>query len=264
MLPVIGISVSPTLVQDRLMEAVNRVYVTAVSMAGGLPIILPTLDPKLVGTMLDRLDGVVLSGGGDVHPSCYGEDATPALSGVDEQRDTWELAVARGCFARGLPLLGVCRGMQVANVALGGTLVQHVPDRTATDHCRRDRFAETVHPVSVEPGSTLAAVLRCAELGVNTLHHQAVDRLGAGVRITAWAPDATIEAIESTGSVPFLGVQWHPELLTAIPAHQALFTWVVEAARAGRDVARLGATGAAAGIAGEPDAAEISAGQEAA
>lgn len=255
MLPVIGISVTPTMADDCLMDAVNRVYVSAVSEAGGLPVILPTLEPALLPAMLDRLDGVVLSGGGDVDPRHFGQEPSPDLGPVDAHRDAWELAMARSCWDRRLPMLGICRGMQVMNVARGGTLVQHLPDRSALDHRVADRFAELVHRVHLIEGSTAAAVLGGTVLDVNTLHHQAVDVPGRGLRISGRAPDDTVEVIEAIGTEPFLGVQWHPELLTAHAPQRALFHWVVDHARRERDVTHRG---------GEPAALEVAADRAAA
>ena len=212
-------------------ESVHRVYVDAVVAAGGTPVVLPILAPADAPGMLDRLDGLLLSGGADVEPAAYGADAHPAVYGVDPARDAWELALAR---AATVPVLGICRGSQVLNVAAGGTLVQHLADVTAETHRDADRSGELVHDVRVVPGSRLHAVVGGLGVGVNTLHHQAVDSVGAGLVVSATAPDGTIEAVEGAGERLVLGVQWHPELLPGHEEHASLFAWLVSAAGARR------------------------------
>ena len=225
--PRIGIT-SATLPGDRgPTTTVNRPYVDAVLAAGGLPLVLPVLDPSCVDEVLATIDGLLLSGGGDVDPARYGAEAVPEVFGVDPARDAWELALAD---AARLPLLAVCRGAQVLNVAAGGTLVQHLPEAVDASHRDRERRGEIVHPVAVVAGSQLHAATGTTTFGVNTVHHQAVDVVGDGLVVTARAPDAVVEAIEPADGRPVLGVQWHPELLTAIDEHAALFRWLVEAA----------------------------------
>ena len=178
-------------------------------------------------------------GGGDVAASCYGEDPAPEAYGVNVARDTWELALVGAARAAGLPILGLCRGVQVLNVAAGGTLIQHLPVGTDESHKQYERDCETVHPVEVDPGSLLATITGPREFGVNTLHHQAVADVGAGLRPVAWAPDGVIEAVESVDGRPLLGVQWHPELLTHQPPHDRLFAWLVQAAGDRRAATRV-------------------------
>ena len=132
----------------------------------------------------------------------------------------------------GLPLLGICRGCQVLNVALGGSLIQHIPAVTGRDHCRKGRECEKVHEVDITPGSLLANVVGAIDIDVNSLHHQAVDRIGVGVQAVAWSDDGIVEGIEAVIPARLIGVQWHPELLRGDPVQERLFEWLVtEAAR---------------------------------
>jgi gamma-glutamyl-gamma-aminobutyrate hydrolase PuuD len=229
MRPLIGISAYPREVQivpvRTVLHTLSRAYVEAVERAGGVPVVLPVLAPSLAGEVLDRVDGLVLPGGGDVAPACYDAVAAPETHGVDAARDAWELAVAAQAVERGLPVLAICRGAQVLNVALGGSLVQHV-----AGHAWADRYREEVHRLSLAPGSRLAAVLGGAPVGANSLHHQAVDRPGEGVRAVAWAEDGTVEGFEVDAHPHVLAVQWHPELLPGAPAHRALFEDLVRSA----------------------------------
>jgi putative glutamine amidotransferase len=191
---------------------------------------LPVLDWADAEEVLSGLDGLLLAGGGDVAASCYGEDPAPEAYGVDAARDGWELALVAAARAAGLPILGVCRGAQVLNVAAGGTLIQHLPVLTDESHKEYERDRETVHPVEVDPASLLAAITGQRTFGVNTLHHQAVAEVGPSLRPVAWAPDGVIEAVESVDDRLLLGVQWHPELLTHQPPHDRLFAWLAQAA----------------------------------
>jgi putative glutamine amidotransferase len=227
MSPRIGITATPTAIDDRVAESVNRAYVDAVRMAGGLPIMIPTLDAGDAASILDMLDGLVLSGGGDVAPTRYGQVAVPQVDGVDERRDEWELALTRLATERGTPILGICRGAQVLNVACRGTLIQDLPTITDQVHRANDRCGDVVHAIDVDPASSLAEALGTATVGANTLHHQAVAEVGEGLRACAWAQDGTIEAVESTDARSIIGVQWHPELLTAHGEHRRLFEWIV-------------------------------------
>jgi putative glutamine amidotransferase len=238
MKPRIGVTSSPSLHEDRFLEALDRAYVTAVIRAGGLPFVLPVLEPEEVPAVLACLDGLFFTGGGDVDPARYADTASPHVQGLDPERDAYEIALARAAVSKGLPIFGICRGAQVLNVALGGTLVQHLPDVSEQRHCAKEQWAEAVHTVTVRPESRLRAVVGVDVLGVNSLHHQAVASVGGGLQPVAWAEDGTIEAVESLGLSRILGVQWHPETLVADASHVALFDWLVEeAARPALDVA---------------------------
>jgi putative glutamine amidotransferase len=217
------------------METVNRVYVDAVVAAGGVPIVLPVLDASLVPTLLESIDGLILSGGGDISPRFYGQEPAPELDVVDEGRDVFELALVHEALERHLPVLGVCRGHQLVNVALGGTLIQHVGSLSDVAHQEKERPSDVMHEVHITAGSLLAAVVGTETLGVNTLHHQAVSESGAGLQVVARSTDGLVEGVEGVGDLRVLGVQWHPELLQARPGHLDLFRWVVtEAARPAR------------------------------
>jgi len=226
----IGITSSPIVHDERHIDSVNTSYVEAVVAAGGLPVVLPVLDPSLAGATLDGLDGLLLSGGGDIDPARYGEEAAPEVYGVDERRDAFEIALVEAALERNLPTLGVCRGHQVLNVALGGRMIQHVGHLTSVNHQERERFGEVIHTVLVEPDSLVASVLGDTVVGVNTLHHQAVAEPGRGLRIVARsADDGLIEAVEHEDH-RIIGVQWHPELLAHRPQQRQLFSWLVEQA----------------------------------
>ena len=229
MKPRIALTTTPETVEDRPVELVNQSYVDAIVRAGGLPFVLPVLDPHDAELALLAVDGLLLTGGGDVDPARYGAAPVPEVYGLDPGRDAFEVALVLAAVRAGLPVLGICRGSQVLNVALGGSLIQHIPAVTGRDHCLRDRAYETVHDVAVASGSLLEAVAGGPEIPVNSLHHQAVDGLGAGLRAVAWAEDGIVEGVESDGLGRLLGVQWHPELLTGPghAAHERLFAWLV-------------------------------------
>jgi putative glutamine amidotransferase len=205
--------------------ALGMTYVQAVEAAGGIPVVVPPLADSDVPRILARLDGLVLSGGPDLAPRAYGARPHVQLGVTEPQLDGFEYAMAREAARLELPILGICRGAQTLNVARGGTLHQHLPDvvgDTITHRQIEDGRVPT-HPVTVAPGSRLAAVLGATQLNVNSFHHQAVDRLGAGLRSCAWAPDGTIEAIEDPERAFVLAVQWHAEALREADVHLALF-----------------------------------------
>ncbi|GAC1313716.1 MAG: gamma-glutamyl-gamma-aminobutyrate hydrolase family protein [Acidimicrobiales bacterium] len=234
MTPLIGITAYPRLTEIQpaptVLHTVSRFYVDAVVRAGGCPVILPAIAPGLAPASLARLDGLLLPGGSDVRPARYGEEPAPETGKPDDARDEWELACVAVALDRRLPLLAICRGSQVLNVARGGSLVQHVPTATGVAHSLTARAEELVHAVRLLPGCRLAAIIGAEEVGANSLHHQAVGGLGAGVEAVGWAPDGTVEAIEVAGHPEVIAVQWHPELLGADPVHQRLFTELVRLA----------------------------------
>ncbi|MBP0452937.1 gamma-glutamyl-gamma-aminobutyrate hydrolase family protein [Kitasatospora sp. RG8] len=184
---------------------VPQTYVDAVARAGGTPVLLPP-QPGGVGHLLDALDGLVLAGGPDIDPARYAAAAGPHTGPPHRARDDWENDLLLGALERDLPLLGVCRGMQLLNVALGGTLLQHLPERS--HQIVPAGFVR--HRVDVHDGSRIAAVLGPAA-DVSCYHHQAVARLGTGLTATAHSADGTVEALELPGRRFALGVQWHPE-----------------------------------------------------
>jgi len=222
--------------------ALGMVYMRAIELAGGIPVVLPPLGHDTIAPLLDRLGGVCLSGGPDIDPEGYGEETrSPQLGATEPSLDAYELALAQLADARGMPVLGICRGVQALNVARGGSLHQHVGDLTdgSIHHRQAARGRVTTHSVTIEPESRLARVMGVAEAAVNSFHHQATDRIGEGLRPVAWSPDGVVEGIEDDGDHLFLGVQWHAESLVERPEHLALFrTLVDEAGRYGqRDTA---------------------------
>ena len=189
-----------------------RRYPDSVTQAGGVPVLLPPV-PGVEHTVA-RLDGLILAGGGDIEPALFGRQTHPQTGGVRPARDAAELALAAAALEHGVPLLGICRGLQVLNVALGGTLLQHLPDLVGHEGHSPVAGGYGTHRVKVAPGTRLADVLRPAtsgEFDVPTHHHQAIDRLGQGLVATAWTADGIIEAAELAGPAFVLAVQWHPE-----------------------------------------------------
>jgi putative glutamine amidotransferase len=213
----------------KLEVALATQYPEAIERAGGVPVIVPLLRPKAIAALLDRVDGVCLPGGPDLQPSVYGEEPHPELGPTEPRVDAVELALVRAADRLGLPILGICRGMQVLNVARGGALHQHLPDVVGDhlEHRQPDHGSVTTHRVETAPHSRLRSTLGGPVLEVNSFHHQAVRTLGKGLVATAWAEDGTIEAIEHPGERLILGVQWHAE---GLRAHSPLFDLLVEAA----------------------------------
>jgi putative glutamine amidotransferase len=229
--PIIGIT-TETNEQNEYVLPVE--YIEAVRRAGGIPLLLPPGEPQ-IEELLKPLDGLILSGGGDIDPLHYGSDGHPAVYLVDGPRDAMELALAQAAARRQLPTLGVCRGAQLINVALGGTLVEHLPDETDNTLAHRQEPSGAVpHAVAITPGSRLAAVLGEEVVVGASWHHQAIRAVAPGLAVTARAADGTIEAVELPGHHWFLAVQWHPEMTAAAdPVQQRLFDALVAAARAG-------------------------------
>jgi putative glutamine amidotransferase len=200
-------------------------YPKSIAAAGGLPIEL-TRDADPVAVVA-RLDGLVLSGGADIDPALYGAAPHPDLGAVERERDDWELALFRAAREREMPILGICRGAQLTNVALGGTLNQHVELDEGVGHPAWLSDARgPVHDVLVEPDTVLATLLP-ATVGVNSLHHQTIDRIGDGLVVAARAPDGVVEGLELPGA-DVLAVQWHPELLGG---PDPTFVWLVRSCR---------------------------------
>ena len=206
-------------------------YVRRVEEAGGMAWILPTTDPARAPAYLELLDGLVLIGGDDVDPSLYGAAPHPELGPVDRARDDFEVALVRAVAASRLPAFGICRGLQVMNVALGGTLHQHLPDTVPGALVHGGKMDET-HAVAVLSGSHLDRILGARTVAVNSHHHQAVERHAPGLLVTAHTSDGVVEAAELPTHPFFLGVQWHPERLPEADATKRLFRAFVQAAAA--------------------------------
>ncbi len=234
----------------RPIYANNRAYVHAVEDAGGLPVLIPMLnDLKLLDTLLAHLDGLLLPGGVDMHPSRYGEAVHPLTEEADLQLDEFEIFLTCWGLQADIPILGLCRGMQVINVALGGSLYQDISDQypNSLPHSNQDLpRTHLSHPINVEPGSQMEKVLGTREVLVNSLHHQAVKTPGQGVYISGKAGDGIAELLEVPGHRFVMAAQGHPEeIYTLVPAFARLFSAFVRAC--GSDVDEDG--GAAYGVA---------------
>jgi putative glutamine amidotransferase len=235
--PLIGITTSVTVDKTPERAYVNGTYIRAVQAAGGIPVLLtPHFTAEVQAALWQRLDGLLLTGGGDIAPSRFGEARHPAVDDVSPARDDLEIGLTHRALADDVPVFAICRGIQVLNVALGGTLVQDIasemPDALA--HSQKAPRDEATHAVKVMgEGTRLGRVLGTLEVEVNSMHHQAIKRLGQGLREVAWAPDGVIEGVEMPGEDRFvLGVQWHPEELVGHDqAARNLFAAIVEAAR---------------------------------
>jgi len=197
-------------------------YVRAVERAGGRAVLVPP-DPEGTEEILDALDGIVFSGGNDLEPGSYGAEAHPSTNGTNPERDRGELALLEEALARDLPVLAICRGFEVLNVARGGDLVQHLPEVVGHEEHRAVVGEFSEHEVRVDPGSQVGEVAG----PVKSHHHQGIGRIGDGLRAVAWAEDGTVEAIEDPGKPFVVGVLWHPEA----GEDQRLFERLVEAAK---------------------------------
>jgi putative glutamine amidotransferase len=220
MRPVIGVTTSRYTLTERLDR--DRVYLafvtytTMVRAAGGIPVSLTPGGPDEAPALIDRLDGLLLAGGGDVDPGRYEGAPHESVYGIDPARDEFEIALVREARDRRLPTLCICRGMQVLNVALGGTLIPDIASAGPglIDHQRIDQpAAARQHTVALDPGSSTARAIGSDALTVNSLHHQAIGELAPGLVVTGRAPDGIIEAVATDDDWPMWAVQWHPESL---------------------------------------------------
>lgn len=205
----------------------SSTYTTWLVAAGATPVLLPSVALEHAARVVTAIDGLVITGGGDIDPDRYGAENTHS-SEVDTERDAWELALVSAARRQGVPLLGICRGCQLLNVAFGGTLHQHVWDtQDHPDLWNEDRTMLVTGHHDVALTGILTDIYGKDARRVNGLHHQAIDRLGEGLEVVATAPDGRIEAVAASGSWTALAVQWHPERLSD---EQALFAWITEQA----------------------------------
>ncbi|MBN1529591.1 MAG: gamma-glutamyl-gamma-aminobutyrate hydrolase family protein [Thermoleophilaceae bacterium] len=213
--------------------ALGLSYLKAIEAAGGLPLVIPPMPLAAIIPLVDRLHGLCLSGGPDLDPVAYGAAPHAELGPTEPDLDRFELELAREAHGRDLPILAICRGAQLLNVATGGTLFQHLPDRTdgTVDHRQTAAADAVTHLVDLAGGSITAGVVAATEISVNSFHHQAVDRLGRGLLAVGWSSDGVVEAIEAPGKSFVLGVQWHAECLAERPEQKRLFSGLVEASQ---------------------------------
>jgi len=239
--PIIGLTTRKALTPAGLpVVMVQHTYIHAIIQAGGTPILIPSDLPKARWRELhQRLDGILFTGGGDIALEHFNGQPHPKVDGVDEARDVLELDLAHSAAEAGTPFLGICRGLQVANVALGGTLYTDIYDQAtgALNHSyeNTDPLKERthlVHAIRIEANSRIRDILGASLLQVNSLHHQGIKDLAPGLQATAFAPDGIIEAIELPDHRFGIAVQWHPEWLTDDESAQRLFKAFVDAAGA--------------------------------
>lgn len=237
--PVIGLTPDVTMSDDGgpPRYEVKLTYVEGILKGGGLPLLLPySDDPEAAKAALDRVQGLVVTGGAfDIPPEQYGEAPREGLGTLKPERTAFETTVLREAIERGMPVLGVCGGMQLLNVLRGGTLHQDLPREvpTALLHEQKHPSVQPQHPVDVKDGTLLAEAVGRGALMVNSTHHQAVKRVGGGLVVSALAPDGVVEAIELPGPRFVLGVQWHPEsLVNSVPTHLGILKLLVQRAKA--------------------------------
>lgn len=231
--PIVGITLGDG--DEPGLHSMREDYVRSVEQADGVPVVLPPVRPGDAGLVLDRLDGLLLSGGVDLDPSLYGRAPHPKLGRVNRRRDDFELALVREALERDIPTFGICRGQQVLNVARGGTLVQDIPSEWtgAMGHDARGRRWRRAHDVDILPGTRLHALLRRDSVAVNSFHHQAVADVGDGLVVSARSRDGVVEGLEMPGRRFVVAVQWHPESFwNREDSFRLLFDAHVEACRA--------------------------------
>lgn len=239
--PFVIVSATTEAIRGVLRVRVNEAYTNALTSAGLIPVVLPPMDASLAAAALNDVAGLVLTGGEDMDPRLFGQEPHPTTGEAHPERDAYELALARTARTLRIPTLAICRGVQVMNVALGGTLIQDIPSQhpSAIDHDPAGKRADRVHRVDVEPSSKLADAVCATLIFTNSSHHQSVHDVAPDLRVTARSEDDIVEGVESIDPAWWMvGVQWHPEELTATAEDwdRRLFAAFAEAVRAsGRD-----------------------------
>ena len=239
--PLIAVTATTGIMRDRMRARVNVAYLEAIESAGLLPVVsAPLAGTALAAELLDRVDGLLLTGGEDVDPRHYGAPRHQSTEESHSLRDAWELALVDAARRRGMPVLAICRGMQLVNVALGGTLIQDIPSERPgdVDHAQATARTVRVHGAVIDPRSRFAAAIGASSIRVNSSHHQAIDRIAPGLQAVGRSEDGLVEAVEATGDGWWmLAAQWHPEELlgTPEPWDRNLFaTFAIEVRRAMR------------------------------
>jgi putative glutamine amidotransferase len=215
--PIVAVTASTKIVNDSGKVSVNRAYTDAISAAGLIPLVVPPMTEEGATAILDSVQGLVLTGGEDVDPVRFGAERHPATGPANDLRDRIEIALAKEAAARRMPVLAICRGVQVLNIALGGTLVQDIPSelKTGIEHDAESARNSRVHEVDVDAGSRLAGIVGVKQITTNSFHHQSVDRPARGLCTVAKSSDGVVEAVECSDRAWWaVGVQWHPEELT--------------------------------------------------
>ncbi len=230
MKPTIGLNCNLETRDGRPRLEVWNTYTAAVELAGGVPILLPVTDNAgHVGEQLDLIDGLILIGGDDYDPELYGAEKHASTKLVHPDRQFYDLELARLAIRRKVPILAICGGHQLVNIVHGGSISQHLPDILDGAEEHSGKPAQLIHQIEIEPDSMLARIAGTNELAVNSTHHQAVDKVGSGLRIAARSPQGVVEALEPKAESFLLCVQWHPERLAANhPQHLALFEALIE------------------------------------
>ena len=236
MRPVIGLT--PSVSDNKKQLTMNRDYSDAVQRSGALPVILPVTDNQVVlNDIFDRLDGIVFTGGADLAPDLYGQETLPVCGSTEPVRDMMEMILIQRCLKEMKPFLAICRGFEVFNVAMGGTLYQDIETQRPDSlfHPCYSTPADQVHTVRIVPNTTLMNIVNMDEIRVNSRHHQGVCKVGNGLTVSAYASDGLIEGLELSEHPFAVGVQWHPETLSSFASEaQALFDALKRATERGR------------------------------
>jgi putative glutamine amidotransferase len=215
--PFVIVTATTEIIRGRSRVRVNEAYTDALASVGLVPVILPPTDPGVAAGSLREIAGLVLTGGEDLDPHRFGEEPHPATGEPHHPRDAYEIALARAAYEQRVPTFAICRGAQVMNVALGGTLVQDIATQchTTINHDQSEQRHDRLHAIEIEPASRLAEIVDATSIRANSSHHQSVARVASSLRVTGRAPDGVIEAVEPVDPAWWMvAVQWHPEELT--------------------------------------------------